>query len=130
LGTIAQAKEYRVQGKNVWTIGVDSDQYADGVYSGTKSAVITSMIKRVEAAALYALKAVETGTFKPGEVFINMAMDGVDFAKTNPELSASIISKVDAVKRDIIAGRVKVVGTYKDALAARLVPSGLGAKDD
>ena len=27
-GTIAQAKEYRMQGKNVWAIGVDSDQYA------------------------------------------------------------------------------------------------------
>lgn len=130
LGTIAQAKEYRVQGKNVWTVGVDSDQYADGVYSGTKSAVITSMIKRVEAASLYALKAVETGSFKGGEVFINMAMDGVDFAKTNPELSASIIAKVDTAKRDIIAGRVKVVGTYREALAARLVPTGLGAKDD
>ncbi|MDT3358135.1 MAG: BMP family ABC transporter substrate-binding protein, partial [Spirochaetota bacterium] len=40
-GTIAQAKEYRNQGKNVWAIGVDSDQYADGIYTGTKSAVLT-----------------------------------------------------------------------------------------
>jgi basic membrane protein A len=130
LGTIAQAKEYRAQNKNVWTIGVDSDQYADGVYSGTRSAVITSMIKRVEAASLYVLSSVATGTFKGGEVFINMAMDGVDFAKTNPELSASIIAKVDSVKRDIVAGRIKVVGTYREAQAAGLAPAGLGAKDD
>lgn len=31
-GTIAQAKEYRVQGKKVWAVGVDSDQYEEGVY--------------------------------------------------------------------------------------------------
>ena len=30
-GTIAQAKEYRLQGKNVWAIGVDSDQHEDGI---------------------------------------------------------------------------------------------------
>jgi basic membrane protein A len=130
LGTIAQAKEYRTQNKNVWTIGVDSDQYEDGVYSGTKSAVITSMIKRVEAASLYALDAMETGTFKGGAVFINMSMNGVDFAKTNPELSPAIITKVEAVKSDIVAGSVKVAGTYKEALAQGLAPAGLGAKDD
>jgi basic membrane protein A len=131
-GTIAQAKEYRsgTPSKNVWTIGVDSDQYADGVYSGTKSAVLTSMIKRVESASLYALKAVENNTFKGGEVFLNMALDGVDFATTNPELSSPIIAKVDAIKKDIISGKIKVIGTYKDALAAGVVPAGLGAKDD
>jgi basic membrane protein A len=88
------------------------------------------MIKRVESASLYALKAVENNTFKGETVFVDMAMDGVDFAKTNPELSASIVSKVDAVKKDITSGKVKVIGTYREALAAGVVPAGLGAKDD
>jgi basic membrane protein A len=129
-GTIAQAKEYRTQNKNVWAIGVDSDQYAEGIYSGTKSAVITSMIKRVEAASLYALKAAETGTFKGGEVLIDMAMDGADFAKTNPELSPDIIAKIETVKAAIVSGKIKVLGTYKDAQAQGVAPAGLGAKDD
>ena len=43
-GTIAQAKEYRLQGKNVWAIGVDSDQYEEGLYTNTESAVLTSML--------------------------------------------------------------------------------------
>ena len=34
------------------------------------------------------------------------------------------------MKADIISGKVKVVGTYKEALAKGLVPAGLGAKDD
>ena len=41
-GTIAQAKENRSQKKNVWAIGVDSDQFQDGIYSAdSKSAVLT-----------------------------------------------------------------------------------------
>ena len=67
-GTIAMAKEYRAAGKNVWAIGVDSDQYEDGIYDAAKgkSAVLTSMIKRVEAATLYALRAVKAGPSKAG----------------------------------------------------------------
>src|SRR5574344_955690 len=49
-GTIAQAKEYRSQGKNVWAIGVDSDQYEEGLFADGKSAVLTSMIKSAETA--------------------------------------------------------------------------------
>ena len=37
---------------------------------------------------------------------------------------------VEAAKKDIISGKVKIVPTYKDALAAGLVPDGLGAIDD
>ncbi|MDR3138758.1 MAG: BMP family ABC transporter substrate-binding protein, partial [Treponema sp.] len=44
-GTIAQAKEYRAQGRNVWAIGVDSDQHEEGLYNATDSAVLTSMLK-------------------------------------------------------------------------------------
>ncbi len=33
-GTIDQAKECRMAGLNVWAIGVDSDQYEDGIYEG------------------------------------------------------------------------------------------------
>jgi basic membrane protein A len=106
------------------------DQYEDGVYSGTKSAVITSMIKRVEAAALYALKAVETGTFRGGTVSIDMRMDGVDFSRTNPELPHDIIDKVETAKKDIVAGRIKVASTYGEALARKLAPAGLEARDD
>ena len=129
-GTIAQAKEYRMQGKNIWAIGVDSDQYADGIYSGTKSAVLTSMLKRVENSSLMVLKAVESGTFKGGVVQMGMADEGVGYSAANPELSASVKAKVDAARADIISGKIKLYKTYKEALAAGAVPAGLAAKDD
>lgn len=129
-GTIAQAKEYRSQGKNVWAIGVDSDQFEEGVYTTGKSAVLTSMLKRVETATLQGLKAVESKTFKPGVVVLDMKADGIGFSEKNPELGAAIVAKVNAIKKDIINGKIKVYATYKDALAAKVVPAGLGAKDN
>ncbi|MDR2897838.1 MAG: BMP family protein [Spirochaetaceae bacterium] len=129
-GTIAQAKEYRSHGRNVWAIGVDSDQYADGIYSGTKSAVLTSMIKRVEAASLQALKAVESNTFKAGMITLDMASDGVGFSEANPELLPDVIAQVNQAKADIIAGKITVIPSYAAALAAGKVPAGLGAMDN
>jgi len=129
-GTIAQAKEYRMQGKNVWAIGVDSDQYADGIYTGTKSAVLTSMIKRVENSSLMVLKAVADGSFTGGVVQMGMADDGVGYSTANPELSANVIKQVDAAKADIISGKIKLYKTYREALAAGAAPAGLAALDD
>jgi len=129
-GTIAQAKEYRSQGKNVWAIGVDSDQYEEGVYTDGKSAVLTSMLKSVETATANALKAIETKTFAPGVIVLDMKSNGIGFSERNAELGASIIAKVKAVKQDIINGKTVVHATYKEALAAKAVPAGLGAKDN
>jgi len=129
-GTIAQAKEYRNQGKNVWAIGVDSDQYADGIYTGTKSAVLTSMLKRVENSSLMVLKAVADGSFSGGVVQMGMADDGVGYSTANPELSANVIKLVDAAKADINSGKIKIFKTYREALAAGAAPAGLAALDD
>ncbi len=129
-GTIAQAKEYRLQGKNVWAIGVDSDQYEDGIYASGKSAVLTSMLKKVENSSLYALNAAKDGTFKGEVVKMGLADDGVGYSDVNSELKAEVKAKVDAAKADIISGKIKIYGTYKDALAAGAAPAGLAALDD
>lgn len=129
-GTIAQAKEYRLQGKNVWAIGVDSDQYEDGIYSGNKSAVLTSMLKKVENSSLYCLNAVKDGTFEGKVVKMTMEDDGVGYSTRNPELKKEVIEAVDAAKADVISGKIKIYGTYRDALAAKVVPEGLAALDD
>lgn len=129
-GTIAQAKEYRMQGKNVWAIGVDSDQYEDGIYSGSQSSVLTSMLKRVENATLYALNAVQDGTFAGKVVNMSMADDGVGYSTANPALSQSVIAQVEQAKADIASGKIKVYGTYKEALANGAAPAGLLALDD
>jgi basic membrane protein A len=129
-GTIAQAKEYRSQGKNVWAIGVDSDQYEEGVFTTGKSAVLTSMLKRVESSTQYALKSVQDKSFASKVIVLDMKADGIGFSDRNAELGADIVAKVNAAKKDIMGGKIKVYATYKDALAAKVVPAGLGAKDN
>jgi len=129
-GTIAQAKEMQYAGKNVWAIGVDSDQYADGVYAEGKSAVLTSMIKRVETSTLIALNEIAAGTFKGGVVNLSLKDDGVDYSKANKVFSIKVIDALEAAKKDIVSGAVKIIPTYKDAVAAGVVPAGLGAIDD
>jgi basic membrane protein A len=117
-GTIAQAKEYRLQGKNVWAIGVDSDQYEEGLYTDADSAVLTSMIKRVESALIYGLSAVKNNTFKGEVVTLDLKADGVGYADTNKTaLTSDITSQLDAVKAQIISGSIKVARSLEEAKA-------------
>ncbi len=129
-GTIAQAKELQLKGKNVWAIGVDSDQYADGLYADGKSAVLTSMVKRVETSTILALNELAAGNFKGGVVNLALKDDGVDYSKANAVLSADVIDAVERAKSDIIEGKVNIYPTYKEALANGAAPDGLGAIDD
>ena len=130
-GTIAQAKEYRMAGKNVWAIGVDSDQYEDGLY-GTEgeSAVLTSMLKLVENSTVDALTKVAEGTWEGGVVTQSMFNGGVGYSKANAALVPEAVEAADAAAAAILAGEVVVDKTYAAALAAGNVPAGLSAIDD
>jgi basic membrane protein A len=129
-GTIAQAKEYRLEGRNVWAIGVDSDQHEEGIYRGTESAVLTSMIKRVETSLIYGLKAVQNKTFKAETITFDLKADGVGYSATNPALSAGIRQQLEQVKQQIISGQIKIAPTYAEAKLLPGFPQNLGAKDD
>ncbi|MDR2210880.1 MAG: BMP family ABC transporter substrate-binding protein [Spirochaetaceae bacterium] len=128
-GTIAQAKEYRTQGINVWAIGVDSDQHDEGLYNDTDSAVLTSMLKRVESATLYALKAIETGSFKGETITFDLKADGVGYAVTNPALPESIKARLEEVKAQIVSGQITVAATYAAARQIPGFPQNLKAQD-
>ncbi|MDR1956698.1 MAG: BMP family ABC transporter substrate-binding protein, partial [Treponema sp.] len=129
-GTIAQAKEYRIQGKNVWAIGVDSDQHEDGLYTATESAVLTSMIKRVETSLIYGLKAVQNKVFKGEVISLDVKADGVGYSTANAALSADIKNQLEQVKQQIVAGAIKVAATYAEARALPGFPQNLKAVDD
>ncbi|MDR1986811.1 MAG: BMP family ABC transporter substrate-binding protein [Treponema sp.] len=129
-GTIAQAKEYRIQGKNVWAIGVDSDQHEEGLYTAAESAVLTSMIKRVETSLLYGLNAVKNNAFKGEVLNFDVKADGVGYSTTNPAITKDIQSQVEAVKQRIISGNIKVASTYAEAKALPGFPQDLKALDN
>jgi basic membrane protein A len=129
-GTIAQAKEYRLEGKNVWAIGVDSDQFEEGLYNATDSAVLTSMIKRVETSLIYALKAVQNKSFRGEVIVFDLRADGVGYSDTNVALTAGIKSELESIKQQIISGQIKIAATYADAKKLPGFPQNLMAMDN
>jgi basic membrane protein A and related proteins len=105
---IKEAKERSQKGDIRWGIGVDKDQYADGIY-GTKSAVLTSMMKRVDVAAYTVCKLTMDGKFPGGQVLtFSLSNDGVGIPATNPNLSADIVKKVNDFAAQIKKGTLKV----------------------
>jgi len=107
-GMIKEAKERSQKGDIRWGIGVDKDQYADGVY-GTKSAVLTSMMKRVDVAAYQVCKLTQAGKFPGGQVLtFSLANDGVGIPASNPNLSADIVKKVSEFATQIKSGKLAV----------------------
>jgi basic membrane protein A len=89
----------------VYAIGVDSNQ--DGVAPGT---VLTSMLKRVDVAVFETVKSVKEGTFQAGAKRFGVAENGVgttEFEFTKDAIGTANIKKLDAIREDIIAGKIK-----------------------
>lgn len=109
-GVINTAKELvQDQGKDVWVIGVDRDQYEDGIIDGGKSIILTSMVKKADAAAADVAKSVLDGTFKGGiTVVYDLKDGGVGLPEENPNLSDDIKAKINDYKEKIINGTIKV----------------------
>jgi basic membrane protein A len=87
-------------------IGVDSNQ--NYLHPGT---MLTSMLKRVDVAAYNTYKSAKDGTWKPGVQVLGLAEGGVGWAldEHNEKLvSAEMKASLDALKADIIAGKIKV----------------------
>jgi len=88
-------------------IGVDSNQ--NHLQPGT---MLTSMVKRVDVAVYNVLKG-----WKPGVQVLGLKEGGVDYAldADNAKLvPAALKAKVDAVKANIIAGKIKVADYMAD----------------
>ncbi|MDR0400775.1 MAG: BMP family protein [Treponema sp.] len=129
-GLLAQAKEYRAAGQNIWAIGVDSDQHEYGLYNNTESAVLTSMLKKVETSLVYGLNAVKNKTFKGETITFDLKSDGVGYADTNAALGADIKTELERIKGRIISGDIKVAATYREAKNLPGFPQDLHAIDD
>ena len=129
-GTIAQAKEYRAAGRNVWAIGVDSDQFEEGLYNDTDSAVLTSMFKRVEAIMIYALHSVKNNTFKGEVITFDLKAGGVGYSAANPALGRGIVEQVEDMKKQIVNGQIIVASTLSQAMRLPGFPQNLRAIDD
>jgi basic membrane protein A len=111
VGAINEAKSRAVAGKSAWIIGVDVDQYADGVYDAkaNKSIILTSAMKGIGTASYDMIKAEREGKFPGGQTLIfNAKNDGIGIPATNPNLSADVTKQVAKVFADLKDGKITV----------------------
>ncbi len=111
-GAIKEARERAAKNEEVYVIGVDRDQYADGIYSGEKSVILTSMLKRVDNVAYDVSKTVEEGKFEGGKTLTyDLKNNGVGIPDKNPNLSDEIVAQVKAYAEKIKSGEITVKAT-------------------
>ncbi|MEA1911811.1 MAG: BMP family ABC transporter substrate-binding protein [Spirochaetota bacterium] len=109
VGAINEAKSRAKSGEEVWIVGVDVDQYADGLFDGKKSIILTSAMKRIDTAAYDMVKAELSGSFPGGETLIfNAANNGVSIPAKNPNLDSDVEAKVGDVFDMIKSGSIVV----------------------
>ena len=94
----------RVTGK--LAIGVDADQYAEA-----PGHVLTSMVKGVDAAVYDAIKLAKEHRFKGGINQFGLGQNGVGYvydANNRALIPDSVRTRVEELRREIIAGRIRV----------------------
>lgn len=118
-GAINEAKTRANSGEEVWVIGVDVDQYADGIYdeANNKSVVLTSAVKKIDQAAYDMIKANLEGTFPGGETLtFDAKNDGVGIPAENPNLSEETSNTVNEVFEKIKSGEIVVSAEQGDLI--------------
>ncbi|CAI8244386.1 MAG: Membrane lipoprotein TmpC [Marinobacterium sp. xm-d-530] len=102
-------------GVGVYQAAADSGKYAIGVDSNQNylqpGTMLTSMVKRVDVAAYNSLKAMQDGAWQAGFQALGLAQGGVDWALDEHNealITAEMKSAVEAAKKAIIAGEIKV----------------------
>lgn len=109
VGVFNEAKQRAEKGEKVYVIGVDTDQYDFGKISDGTSVTLTSAIKRIDNAAYKYIDEKIKGTFPGGEIVtLSLADNGVGIPEENPNLSADILDKINAVRQEIIDEKITV----------------------
>jgi basic membrane protein A len=92
-----------------WVIGVDVDQYSEGIYSGNKSIILTSAMKRIDQSAFDMVKAAKNNKFPGGQTLMfNAKNNGIGIPTINPNLSKDVQSKVAKTFKQLQSGAINV----------------------
>lgn len=110
-GAVGDGVIEAVKEKNKMAVGVDRDQN----YLAPKN-VITSSMKRIDNAIFNVVADLNKGTFKGGTTIEYGLKDGaVDVAPTTTKMVPSILLEdVAKLKKEIIAGKIKIPATEKN----------------
>ena len=98
LGALTAAKQAKI-----WGIGVDADQ----LYLGRH--MLTSALKRVNVAVMDLTRLAEQGKLKSQRDYnYSLKNNGVGLGSVNPRVKKSLVTKTNAIAKQIGSGRIKV----------------------
>ena len=96
-------------------VGVDRDQFDDGIYADGKSVILTSAIKKVDSASYNMVKDVKDGSFPGGESLVfDITKDAVGLPEVNPNLSDDTMKVVNDVYAKLKDGSITVADNNDD----------------
>jgi len=91
---------------NIKGIGVDADQYDEA-----PGFIVTSMVKRVDVAVFDTVRAVQDRKFTGGMRVLGLSESGIDYVHDGDHgagIPADVKAKVEALRADIVAGKIAV----------------------
>lgn len=90
-----------------WAVGEGTDAYltATGEQQGR---ILTSMLRRVDAAVLEAIRTASSGAFVPGERLLGLADNAVGYSTANPELTTAIVGDLERLRQDVLTGEAAI----------------------
>lgn len=119
IGAITEAKSRATNGEEVYVIGADVDQYADGVYDQDTNAsvILTSAMKFIDKSTIAMINAEVNGEFPGGkEMVFSVANDGIGIPNENPNLSEETMNTVNTVIESIKNGEITILSENDGSL--------------
>ena len=119
IGAINEAKTQVAAGKEAWVIGVDSDQYEDGIYdeANGKSVILTSAVKKINNASFDMIEAAINDQFPGGKTLVySVNNNGVGIPEENPNLDSSVVETVNEILEKMKNGEVTVSDEQGDLI--------------
>ncbi|MGL1892105.1 MAG: BMP family ABC transporter substrate-binding protein [Spirochaetaceae bacterium] len=111
VGAINEAKARASQGAKTWIIGVDVDQYTDGIYKDETSVILTSAVKKIDVATFKMIDADLSDEFPGGKTLLFDSLNnGVGIPILNPNLSIETEVKAKEIFGMLKAGLLAVSG--------------------
>ena len=120
VGAINETKTRAEAGNEVFIVGVDVDQYDEGLLTDGSSVILTSAMKYLGQAAYEQINAYANGEFEGGRtILMDVNANGVGLPEVNPNLSDATVKEVNEVAEMVKAGEIEVPNT-KDGLISFL----------
>jgi basic membrane lipoprotein Med (substrate-binding protein (PBP1-ABC) superfamily)/DNA-binding SARP family transcriptional activator len=103
----AAVEQSEQQGRHLWAIGVDNDQWLQASTT-QRGHLLTSMIKRADLAAYLLTRDFLDGSLSAGVRELDLADDAMDFSTRGDGLTDAMAERLEQLKADIVRGRITV----------------------